>query len=64
MVYRRHRRTAPESALADYLAEGRRLLEAATPAGDDCSEDAVSHDFEQLRWFELPGACLVGVPAD
>ncbi|MFC5175230.1 aminotransferase class V-fold PLP-dependent enzyme [Nocardioides taihuensis] len=58
MVYRRHRRTAPESALAEHLAAGRRLLEAATPPADDSPEDAVSRDFEHLRWFELPRACL------
>ena len=49
-----HRRTEPESALAGYLAEARRLLvdppvPAATP-----EHLVVDDDFETLRWFPLP----------
>ena len=49
--------TAPETALAGYLEEARRLM-----LGHD--EDHVdgagllSEDFEQLRWFELPARSL------
>jgi selenocysteine lyase/cysteine desulfurase len=50
---------APESALADYLAEARRLL-AALP--DDIGPDAqvgLTDDFRSLQWFELPATSLV-----
>jgi selenocysteine lyase/cysteine desulfurase len=53
--------TAPESALEDYLAEARQLLDGH----DECAPDSddpsvrVSDDFEHLRWFELPDACVV-----
>jgi selenocysteine lyase/cysteine desulfurase len=56
--YPAHRETAPEEALAGYLEEARRLVaerpepEAAALAG------SLSDDFESLRWFELPAACL------
>ena len=47
---------APESALADYLVEARRILEDASgPATPDAW---ISDDFEHLRWFELPETCL------
>lgn len=47
---------APESALAGYLEEARRILSAADAgAGADAW---VSEDFEHLRWFELPAGCL------
>jgi hypothetical protein len=51
------RATAPESALTDYLEEARKVLGAAVPA-DDGPLREVSADFEHLRWFELPAACL------
>jgi selenocysteine lyase/cysteine desulfurase len=58
MRYPRHRDTAPESALADYLEIGERLLQAvAAPDLDAATELPVG--FEDLRWFELPPACLV-----
>jgi selenocysteine lyase/cysteine desulfurase len=57
MVYPHHEDTAPESALADYLKLGEEIMLAATPAADDPPE-GVSADFEQLRWFELPGCCV------
>jgi selenocysteine lyase/cysteine desulfurase len=49
---------APESALADYLAEARTLLESLP--GDILAEGsaALSEDFEHLRWFDLPSVCL------
>ena len=65
LVRRGHRRAlvlpdlphdrAPESALAGYLDEARRIL-AETGDGDGADAGpAVSEDFEHLRWFELPG---------
>lgn len=56
MTWSRRRQHEPESRLADYLAEARRILKAARP------EDAppappleLTADFEHLRWFPLPG---------
>ncbi|HEV7206045.1 MAG TPA: aminotransferase class V-fold PLP-dependent enzyme [Jatrophihabitans sp.] len=48
---------APESALAGYLDEARRHFEAAGAAPDETPAH-LSHDFDELRWFELPAACL------
>ena len=52
---------APESELARYLDEGAALLAAADVADVRAGLPpgrVVSEDFEQLRWFELPEACL------
>jgi hypothetical protein len=49
---------APESALAGYLDEARRLLAAAAVDRADGPPPDVSDDFEHLRWFELPAVCL------
>jgi selenocysteine lyase/cysteine desulfurase len=57
MVYPHHDDTAPESALADYLAQGEEIMLAAVPAADE-PPAGVSAEFEQLRWFELPAICL------
>jgi selenocysteine lyase/cysteine desulfurase len=50
---------APESALAGYLNDARRRFDASlsTPC---LSQESLplSADFEHLRWFELPLACL------
>jgi len=53
MTWERRRRHEPESRLAEYLAEARRLFEQA-PAPAPASA-GLSADFEQLRWFPLPG---------
>jgi selenocysteine lyase/cysteine desulfurase len=58
MRYPRHDDTAPESALATYVEEGRKLLEATSPADLTAVPDTVSADFEHLRWFDLPKVCL------
>jgi selenocysteine lyase/cysteine desulfurase len=49
---------APESALAGYLDEARARFLAAKPT--DCCDEVLplSTDFEHLRWFDLPLACL------
>jgi selenocysteine lyase/cysteine desulfurase len=55
--YPTHRETAPESALAGYLEEGRRILTAHAETPED-GAPPVSADFEALRWFDLPAVCL------
>ena len=54
MTWPAHRRTEPESRLADYLAEARRLF--ADPPAPAVPPEAVvvDDDFESLRWFPLP----------
>ncbi|HAX81128.1 MAG TPA: aminotransferase, partial [Actinobacteria bacterium] len=47
------RRHAPEAALAEYLAEARRILAGAGPAAAVEPVD-LGADFEKLRWFPLP----------
>jgi hypothetical protein len=56
--YPRHHDRAPESELHRYLDEARALFEGAIPASVESVDDLVSEDFEQLRWFDLPAACL------
>jgi selenocysteine lyase/cysteine desulfurase len=58
MCYPRHEETAPESDLAQHLAEGAKLLAEATPPDLDRPPHRVTEDFEHLRWFELPDVCL------
>jgi len=58
MRYPRHQDRAPESELQRYLAEARATFEAATPATGEPKEGQLSADFEHLRWFDLPSACL------
>jgi selenocysteine lyase/cysteine desulfurase len=54
---RRLRRTAPESALAGYLTEARRILRSLEypAAAQQCS---VTPRFERIRWFPLPAEAL------
>ncbi|MCX6458798.1 MAG: aminotransferase class V-fold PLP-dependent enzyme [Actinobacteria bacterium] len=54
---------AEESELAGYLVEARRLLGGLPDLSADLDGpldlgDAVSSDFEHLRWFDLPAVCL------
>jgi hypothetical protein len=61
MQYPQHADTAPEDQLAQYLEDAAVVFAAAEARGaaaDPPSTRAVSDDFEQLRWFELPAACL------
>ena len=58
MRYPRHKDRAPESALKGYLEEARGVLERAKPLSNEPIDDLVSADFEHLRWFDLPAACL------
>jgi selenocysteine lyase/cysteine desulfurase len=48
---------APESALAGYLDEARLIFASASGGEDDGAPD-LGPDFEHLRWFELPAACV------
>jgi selenocysteine lyase/cysteine desulfurase len=57
MVYPLHADTAPESALSDYLKQGEEIMLATEPASDE-PPTGVSEEFEHLRWFDLPGACV------
>jgi selenocysteine lyase/cysteine desulfurase len=57
MVYPHHDDTAPESVLADYLKQGEEIMLATTPPADE-PPAGVSTEFEQLRWFDLPGCCV------
>jgi hypothetical protein len=60
LVYPHTRETAPEEALADYLAVARDLFSVRAFAVDGCDSTGLSADFEALRWFELPAASLGG----
>jgi selenocysteine lyase/cysteine desulfurase len=57
MRYPRHDDRAPDSVLAEHLAEARAILAREDPALADPGA-LVSADFEHLRWFELPAGCL------
>jgi hypothetical protein len=59
MMYPRDGQSAPESALATYLATAWELLAAtpAVPMADGSAAAPLSADFEVLRWFELPAVC-------
>ena len=50
---------APETALAAYLDEARRLLEAAPGWDQEPATGSLSPEFEHLRWFDLPSASLM-----
>jgi selenocysteine lyase/cysteine desulfurase len=54
-TYPRRHSSAPESALAGYLAEARAILDAAAAEPPCAPPPPVSEDFEHLRWFPLPG---------
>ncbi len=57
MCYPRHETNAPVSVLREHLAEAEALAaQRAEPAWDEAR--VLSEDFEALRWFELPTACV------
>ncbi len=62
MRYPHHDEPVPETALAGYLADAERIIAAGEVPVRDGGEPIaeLSADFEQLRWFELPAACLRG----
>jgi selenocysteine lyase/cysteine desulfurase len=51
---------ADESALTSYLNEARQIVaeRPATPGWDEDASSTLGDDFETLRWFPLPAACL------
>jgi hypothetical protein len=54
--YPHHDDRLGEHALAEHLAEGRRILSEAEPVA--CDAGSVDADFDHLRWFELPETSL------
>ena len=62
MTYPRRRGQAGEDAFPGYLRQARALL-AARPADLEDAPTGLAPDFEALRWFPLPAACLGQVPA-
>ncbi len=66
MTYQAHRHRASEARLADYLAEGRRILAAGSSGppsqvGVDADETPMDDDAESLRWFPLPHEVLARI---
>jgi selenocysteine lyase/cysteine desulfurase len=59
LTYPQHRAQADEGALAGYLEQARALLAARADRIDD-GPTGLPEDFEALRWFHLPPACLTG----
>lgn len=60
--YPHHEDRASEAELDRYLAEAAKILSTSTARAEDLEveqSDALSADFEHLRWFDLPQACLV-----
>jgi selenocysteine lyase/cysteine desulfurase len=62
IAYPRHRAQAGEDAFPGYLDEARALL-ASRPRRIDDGPTGLSPEFEALRWFPLPPACLGPWPA-
>ncbi len=62
--YPEHHDTADESALADYLAEARDLMNALPDDLGEPAHDGISSDFASLQWFELPAVCLLDLDPD
>jgi selenocysteine lyase/cysteine desulfurase len=58
MEYPKHDDRAAETDLKSYLDEGAAVLARARPPDLSATPAFVSADFEQLRWFDLPGVCL------
>jgi selenocysteine lyase/cysteine desulfurase len=66
LAYPRRRHREPESRLADYLTEARRLLAeppAATVHPQSAADLAMDADFEALRWFLLPAEAAAELAA-
>ena len=59
MDYPRHRSQAGEEAFPSYLRQARAIL-AARPARLDDGPARLPPEFEALRWFPMPSACLRG----
>ncbi len=57
MTYPHHHGNAGEEAFASYLRQARAVL-GTLPSRVDDGPTGLSPDFEALRWFPLPPACL------
>jgi selenocysteine lyase/cysteine desulfurase len=55
MEYRSRRATEPEWALPSYLEDAKKVLDAACKSCDCADDPPLTEDFEELRWFTLPG---------
>ncbi len=60
MQYRSAHITEPESALAEYMDEARRIIEqmkhsTSTGSQTGCKPPTLEGELERLRWFPLPG---------
>ena len=61
MQYPHHENRAPETDLERYLQEAINILTGPRAEPDHSTAQhplTLSEDFEQLRWFELPTACI------
>lgn len=61
LTYPHTRRQADEGVLADHLKQAHALLHERSRAGvapAPAERQFVTDDFEHLRWFDLPAACL------
>jgi selenocysteine lyase/cysteine desulfurase len=56
--YPQKHRHAGDEALADYLDRARGIFDARPDAAPDDVVAGMTADFESLRWFPLPAACL------
>ena len=63
MRYPRQRDQAGEEAFPGYLRQARAIM-AARPARLDEGSTGLPPEFEALRWFPLPPACLGGRRAE
>ncbi len=67
MTYPHHEDRAREDALRGYLEEAALVVAAASVVGEpteDRMTAGLSDDFEHLRWFDLPAACLAPTAGD
>ena len=56
--YPQRHRHAGDEALAGYLDRARRILQERPAVDVEKSATGMTSDFESLRWFPLPTACL------
>ena len=61
LTFPRHHDTAPESVLAEHLAQAIALFGALPEfdGSEHVADERLTDDFERLRWFDLPAASLL-----
>ncbi|PIE65969.1 MAG: aminotransferase [Deltaproteobacteria bacterium] len=64
LEYRSSHRTEPESALAEYLEEARRILDEVSPSTIRSEDSSLSEGLERLRWFPLPSEIAAELNTD